>query len=114
MRSLYKRQLIMMISIIVLAFMLLSTAFMLLSYRYMIQEKRDDTARNAGYISNFTTTYLRENISIRDDFYRNYIASIALISDSFVMVANPDGEILYATDGAVVIKSRSNSRLSRS
>ena len=49
MRSLYKRQLIMMLSIIILSFSLLSTAFMLLSYRYMIQDKRDDTQRNAGY-----------------------------------------------------------------
>ena len=100
MHSLYRRQLIAMLSIIILSFSLLSTAFMLLSYRYMIQDKRDDTARNAGYISNFTTTYLQQNIGIRDDFYRNYIASIALISDSFVVVANPEGEIIYATDGS--------------
>lgn len=41
MRSLYKRQLTMMVGVMVLSFTLLSTAFMLLSYRYIISEKRD-------------------------------------------------------------------------
>ena len=38
MRSLYKRQLTMMVGVMVLSFTLLSTAFMLLSYRYIISE----------------------------------------------------------------------------
>ena len=96
----YRRQLIMMISIIVLSFTMLSTAFMLLSYRYMIQDERDDAARNVGYIATFTTSYLHQNVSIQTDFYRNYIASIALISDSIVMVADPQGQVVYATDGS--------------
>ena len=96
----YRRQLIMMISIIALSFTMLSTAFMLLSYRYMIQDERDDAARNVGYIANFTTSYLQQNTNIQTDFYRNYIASIALISDSMVLVADPQGQVVYATDGA--------------
>ena len=36
MRSLYKRQLTMMVGIMILSFTLLSAAFMLLSYRYLI------------------------------------------------------------------------------
>ena len=96
----YRRQLIMMISIIVLSFTMLSTAFMLLSYRYMIQDERDDAARNVGYIATFTTSYLQQNASIQTDFYRNYIASIALITDAIVMVADPQGQVVYATDGS--------------
>ena len=96
----YRQQLIMMISIIALSFTMLSTAFMLLSYRYMIQDERDDAARNVGYIATFTTSYLQQNVSIQTDFYRNYIASIALISDAIVMVADPQGQVVYATDGS--------------
>ena len=96
----YRRQLLMMISIIVLSFSMLATAFMLLSYRYMIQDEQDDATRNVGYIATFTNSYLQQNASIQTDFYRNYIASIALISDSMVLVANPDGRVVYATDGA--------------
>ena len=57
MRSLYKRQLAMMVGVMVVSFTLLSTAYMLLSYRYIISEKRDSVERNAGYIANFTASY---------------------------------------------------------
>ncbi|MGE4277101.1 MAG: ATP-binding protein [Lawsonibacter sp.] len=99
MKSLYKRQLTMMVGVMVLSFTLLSTAFMLLSYRYIISEKRESMERNAGYIANFTSSYCQQYLSIQTEFYRSYVASIALISDSYVIVANPDGEIIYATDG---------------
>ena len=99
MRSLYKRQLTMMVGVMVLSFTLLSTAFMLLSYRYIISEKRDAMARNASYIATFTASYYQQYDSIQDKIYSNYVASIARISDSYVIVTTPDGEIIYATDG---------------
>ena len=102
MRSLYKRQLAMMVGIMILSFTLLSAAFMLLSYRYIISEKRDSMERNAGYIAGFTSLYYQEYRDIQDELYSNYVANIALISDSFVIVAGPDGEILYATDGSKI------------
>ena len=57
MRSLYRRQLAMMVSIMLVSFTLLAGAFMLLSDRYIIGETRDSVERNAGYISSFTATY---------------------------------------------------------
>ena len=99
MRSLYKRQLAMMVGVMVVSFTLLSTAYMLLSYRYIISEKRDSVERNAGYIANFTASYYQQYRNIQDDIYSIYVASIARISDAYVIVSNPDGEIIYATDG---------------
>ena len=96
MRSLYKRQLAMMVGIVALSFTLLSTAFMMLSYRYIISEKRDAMERNAGYIAMFASSLYQQ---LRSEPFQNYVASIALISDSYVIVAAPDGEIIYATDG---------------
>ena len=96
MRSLYKRQLAMMVGIVALSFTLLSTAFMMLSYRYIISEKRDAMERNAGYIAMFASSFYQP---LRSEPFQNYVASIALISDSYVIVAAPDGEIIYATDG---------------
>ena len=96
MRSLYKRQLAMMVGIVALSFTLLSTAFMMLSYRYIISEKRDAMERNAGYIAMFASSFYQQ---LRSEPFQNYFASIALISDSYVIVAAPDGEIIYATDG---------------
>ena len=96
MRSLYKHQLAMMVGIVALSFTLLSTAFMMLSYRYIISEKRDAMERNAGYIAMFASSFYQQ---LRSEPFQNYVASIALISDSYVIVAAPDGEIIYATDG---------------
>ena len=100
MKSLYKRQLTMMVGIMILSFTLLSAAFMLLSYRYLISEKRDSLERNAGYIAGFTAVYYQEFRDIQDELYSSYVANIALISDSFVIVADRDGNIQYATDGS--------------
>ena len=91
----------MMVGIVLVSFTLLSTAFMLLSYRYLITEMRQSMELNAGYVANFTAAYHRENRDISDSFYLSYIDSIALVSNSFIIVASADGEILYATDGVI-------------
>lgn len=72
MKSLYKRQLIMMVGIVALSFTLLSTAFMLLSYRYIISETRDRLERNAGYIASFTSEYFTSDYYLkpREPFWR--------------------------------------------
>lgn len=99
MRSLYRRQLTMMVCIMLVSFTLLAGAFMLLSYRYIIGETRDSVERNAGYISNFTSAYYRRylTLDIQDEFYSSYVATIAMISNSNIIVADPEGKILYAT-----------------
>jgi signal transduction histidine kinase len=98
-RSLYRRQLTMMVCIMLVSFTLLAGAFMLLSYRYIIGETRDSVERNAGYISNFTSAYYRRylTLDIQDEFYSSYVATIAMISNSNIIVADPEGKILYAT-----------------
>jgi len=100
-RSLYRRQLTMMVSIMLLSFSLLAGSFMLLSYRYIIGETRDSVIRNAGYISSFTSTYYRRylTLDVQDEFYSSYMASIAMISNSHIIVADSGGKILFATDG---------------
>ena len=101
MRSLYRRQLTMMVSIMLLSFTLLAGAFMLLSYRYIIGETRDSVIRNAGYISSFTSTYYRRylTLDVQDEFYSSYMASIAMISNSHIIVADASGKVLFSTDG---------------
>lgn len=90
----------MMVSIMLLSFTLLAGAFMLLSYRYIISETRDSVERNAGYVSSFTSTYYRRylTLDLQDEFYSSYVASIAMISNADIIVADTEGRILlYAT-----------------
>ena len=110
MKSLYKRELTMMIGIVALSFTLLSTAFMLLSYRYIISETRDRLERNAGYIAAATSDYLQNisNVSLLDGLkwtlYQSTMETVSSVSEASVIVANTQGEILYATDEGMYAK----------
>jgi len=99
MNTFYKRQLAMMLSVVLLSFFLLSGAFTLLSYRYVIQEKKESMSANAQYIAEFTGDYLEQGNGIRDRYFRMYVASLAQISGAHVMLCETSGEIVYATDG---------------
>ena len=104
MKSLYKRELAMMVGIVTLSFTLLSTAFMLLSYRYIISETRDRLERNAGYIAAATSDYLQNvnSLSLLDGIkwtlYQSTMEAVSAVSEASVIVANTQGDILYATD----------------
>ena len=104
MKSLYKRELTMMVGIVALSFTLLSTAFMLLSYRYIISETRDRLERNAGYIAAATSDSLQnvDSLSLLDGIkwtlYQSTMETVSAVSEASVIVTNTQGEILYATD----------------
>ncbi len=100
MNTFYKRQLAMLLSVVLLSFFLLSGAFTLLSYRYVIQEKKDSMSANAQYIADFTGNYLEQGNEIRDRYFQMYVASLAQISGAHVILSETSGEIVYATDGS--------------
>lgn len=114
MKSLYKRQLVMMVGIVALSFTLLSTAFMLLSYRYIISETRDRLERNAGYIANFTSEYFASDYYLKtqgtvleeagEDFYRANVETLTAMSDSSIIVADAKGEVIYASENELYTK----------
>ena len=101
MKTTYGRQLAMMVSVIFLSFSILGSAFMLLSYRYIITEKRDAMQRNATDIADLATDYV-SNVwggDVRSDAFAGAIAVIAKAADAHVIIAGPQGDIIYATDG---------------
>ena len=101
MKTMYKRQLAMMIMVIGLSFSILGSAYMLLTYRYIISEKREAVERNASDIASLATDYV-SNVwggDIRSDAFAGAIAVVAKASDSYVMVTDHQGGIIYATDG---------------
>ena len=94
----------MMAAVILAAFLLLGGAFATLSYQYIIRDKQEAMERNASYVAGFTSSYLSNGIgsSIQDTGYQLYIASLANISGSTVILAENSGEIVYASSGAGV------------
>lgn len=101
MKSIYKRQLTMMVAVIALSFSMLGAAFMLLSYRYIISEKRDAMERNAADIAQLAATYVSSlwGGSVRSEAFAGTIAVVAKASDAYVILADSAGRLLYATDG---------------
>ena len=98
MKTFYKRQLTLILSLMLLFFALLSSSFILLSYRHIITEKKDSMLHNAQYVADFTGSYLEQG-NIEDGYFRLYIASLARISEAHVMMAEMDGRVVYSTDG---------------
>lgn len=99
MKSLYKRQLTMMLGVVLVSFILLSAAYMMLSYYYIISEKRDSMEANAKYFATFTEYYQVRDGDIQNEYYRQFMAVLARISDSFIIVADMAGDVIYASDG---------------
>ena len=99
MKSMYRRQFAIMAGMVLLSFLMLGAAFVVLSYRYTIQDRRESLERNADYISRFTSAMLSTGRDVRDDFFQVYVASIAQITDSYVILCETDGEIVYASEG---------------
>lgn len=91
----------MMAAVILAAFLLLGGAFAALSYQYIIRDKQEAMERNASYVASFTSSYLSNGFgpSIQDTGYQLYVASLANISGSTVILAENNGEIVYASSG---------------
>lgn len=98
MKSMYKRQFLLMAGMVLISFALLGTAFMILSYRYILQEKQDSMERNASYISVYTGAALMEGMDIRSENFRAYVSSVAMISDAYIILCENNGEVVYASD----------------
>ena len=89
----------MMAALIVLSFALLGATFIGLSYRYTVTEKREAMERNADYIANFTGLMQASGTALGDKSYQSYVASIAMISDAYVVVTQNDGQVVFSADG---------------
>lgn len=85
-----------------ISFALLGAAFITLSYQYTIQEKRESMERNADYIAGFTSAVRATGLDIQSKAYQAYVASIARISDAFVILSDTDGQVLLASDGSTL------------
>jgi len=100
-KTMYGRQFATMVGMVLLSFLMLGASFATLSYQYTIREKKDTLERNAKYIAQFTSDSVNTGGSEvwRTPAFQKYLSSVAKVSDSHVMVATPEGVIVYATSG---------------
>ena len=101
MKTMYGRQFATMVGMVLLSFLMLGASFATLSYQYTIREKKDTLERNAKYIAQFTSDSVNTvgELVWQTPAFQSYLSSVAQVSDTHVLVATPEGTILYATQG---------------
>jgi signal transduction histidine kinase len=92
----------MMASLVLISFLLLGGAFAGLSLRYTLGEKQESLGRNAGFIADFTSAALRRGVTVDNEFFQSYISSLSEVSDATVLLTQTDGQVVYASDAALV------------
>ncbi len=99
MKTMYGRQFATMVGMVLLSFLMLGASFATLSYQYTIREKKDTLERNARYIAQFTSDSVQSGGELvwQTSAFQNYLNSVALVSDTHIMVATPEGVVVYAT-----------------
>ena len=95
-KSMYLRQVTVMLGLIILCMTLLGAGFFSLSYRYQLQEIQSTLDRNAGFISDYASVALTEGSSLTDKDFVNYIQSVVLLTDTTVLVCNTEGLVVCA------------------
>jgi signal transduction histidine kinase len=98
---------------VLLSFLMLGASFATLSYQYTIREKKDTLERNAGYVASFTSEYISSfgGDAWKTSAFQNYLRTIALVTDSHILVGTNQGLVVYATDGQDELQDLENQRL---
>ena len=114
----YGRQFATMVGMVLLSFLMLGASFATLSYQYTIREKKDTLERNARYIAQFTSDSIQSplgggSLVWKTSAFQSYLSSVARVSDSHIIVATPDGVIVYATSGEADLTDLQYSELSQ-
>ena len=115
MKTMYGRQFATMVGMVLLSFLMLGASFATLSYQYTIREKKDTLERNAEYIAQFTSDSVKTGGELvwQTAAFQNYLNSVALVSDSHIMVATPEGVVVYATSGGAALPALQYAQLGR-
>lgn len=90
-KSMYLRQVTVMLGLIILCMTLLGAGFFSLSYRYQLQEIQSTLDRNAGFISDYASVALTEGSSLTDKDFVQLHQSVVLLTDTTVLVCNTEG-----------------------
>lgn len=97
MKSMYRRQMTVMIGLIILCMTMLGVGFFSLSYHYRQQEIQDTIERDVKYISRYANAAISDGMPLFSEQFRSYLSSVAMISNATVLLCQPDGRVVYAT-----------------
>ncbi len=97
MNSMYRRMMTVMVCLIALCMVLLGTGFSVLSYQYHQSEVQETIERDLTYISNYASAAVSEGTTLNSEYFRSYISSVAMISNTTILLCQADGRIVHAS-----------------
>lgn len=91
----YRRQLISTLSLISLCLVLLGAGFFSLYYQYHLNEMKKLIGQDVNYISKYASLVLQNEEDIMSDDFLRYLGSVALISNTTVLLCNTEGSVVF-------------------
>lgn len=98
MNRLYKRQLVTLALVMLIAFVVLSVGVLTVVNQVLTEDVRESTQQTAQFLSAFTSGY-QEHQSLEDEYYKTLLKSMAMVSDCFIFVTELEGTSSFASDG---------------
>ena len=107
MTSMYRRQFVMMASMILISFALLGAVFVALSYNYTVGDKRSTMDRNASLVAEYVSDMTQRAVvgdmffdttSFKASEFQLYIRSASKVSGSHVIFCLTDGTVVYSSE----------------
>ncbi len=92
----YQRQLIATLSLISFCLVLLGTGFFSLYYQYHLDELRKSVVQDVGHISKYAKSVLQNESDLTGNDFKQYLESVAMISDTTILLTSSEGVIQYA------------------
>lgn len=92
----YRRQLISTLGLISLCLVLLGAGFFSLYYQYHLNELKKLIEQDVQYISSYATSVLDDKSDIGSDEFQRYLSSVAMISNTAILLCEVDGTVVYA------------------
>ncbi len=93
----YRRQLLSTMSLLAICLALLGTGFFTLYYQYHLQELKESISKNVSYISDYMVFNLQNESAIMSEDFAQYLNSVALISNTSILLCNTDGQVIHAS-----------------
>jgi len=92
----YRRQLISTLGLISLCLLLLGAGFFSLYYQYQLNEMKKLITQDVEYISSYASLVLKDETDLDSDDFRRYLSSVALISNSSILLCETNGSVVHA------------------
>lgn len=107
----YRRQLVATLGLISLCLVLLGAGFFSLYYQYHLNELKKLIAQDVNYISSYASTVLSDESEIDSDEFRHYLRSVAMISNTSILLCEVDGTVVYAAGDELLFSAKETYRV---